>query len=68
MGVMEKMWDGMSRVIRMDNKIELLSESVKEHQIKIETLTERIIRLETALEIALSGKGFKAKKRLSKKD
>lgn len=43
MAVMEKMWDGMSRVIRMDSKVELLSESVKEHQMKIETLTERII-------------------------
>ncbi len=68
MGVMEKMWDGMSRVIRMDNKVELLSESVKEHQMKIETLTERIIRLETALEIALAGKSFTAKKRLGKND
>ncbi|HIO97749.1 MAG TPA: hypothetical protein EYG71_07470 [Leucothrix sp.] len=66
MGVMEKMWDGISRVIRMDNKVELLAETVKEQQVKIEDLTGRMIRLETALEISLAGKGFKAKKRLKK--
>ncbi len=68
MGVMEKMWDGISRVIRMDNKVELLATTVKEQQVKIEGLTERVIRLETALEISLAGKGFSAKKRLKKDD
>ena len=66
MGVMDKMWDGISRVIRMDNKVELLAETVKEQQFKIEDLTARIIRLETALEISLAGRGFKAKKKLKK--
>ncbi len=66
MAVMEKMWDGISRVIRMDNKVELLAETVKEQQFKIEDLTARIIRLETALEISLAGRGFKAQKKLKK--
>ncbi len=64
MGVMEKMWDGISRVIRMDNKVELLAETVKEQQSKIEDLTARIIRLETALEISLVGKNFSSKRKL----
>ena len=68
MGVTEKMWDGISRVIRMDGKVELLATTVKEQQVKIEGLTERVIRLETALEISLAGKNFSAKKRLKKDD
>jgi len=54
MGVTEKMWDALSKVIRMDDKVERLAGTVKDQQIKIETLTERLIRLETALEIGLA--------------
>ena len=55
MGITDKMWDGISRVIKMDVKVESLSSVVKNQQIKIEDLTGRIIRLETALEIAMRG-------------
>lgn len=51
MGVTEKMWDALTKVIRMDDKVERLAGTVKDQQIKIENLTERVIRLETALEI-----------------
>lgn len=54
MGVTEKMWDALSKVIRMDDKVERLAGTVKDQQIKIEALTERLIRLETALEIGLA--------------
>jgi len=54
MGVTERMWDALSKVIRMDAKVERLAGTVKDQQIKIETLTERVIRLETALEIGLA--------------
>lgn len=54
MGISEKMWEGISRVIRMDAKVESLASAVKDQQSRIEDLTGRIIRLETALEIALS--------------
>ncbi len=57
MGVTDKMWDAITRVIRMDDKIERLAETVKHQQMRIESLTERVIRLETALEIALATKG-----------
>ena len=56
MGVTEKMWDALTTVIKMNDKVERLAGAVKSQQDKIEHLTERIIRLETALEIALSGK------------
>ena len=62
MGVTEKMWNGITKVIRMDAKVEGLATAVKEQQARIEDLTGRVIRLETALEIALAAKGFKSSK------
>lgn len=58
MSVTEKMWDAITKVIRMDDKVERLAGTVKEQQTKIENLTERVIRLETALEIALAAQGI----------
>lgn len=56
MGITDKMWDAITTVIKMNDKVERLSGTIKAQQDKIENLTERIIRLEMALEIALSGK------------
>ena len=56
MGVSEKMWDALVKVIRMDDKVERLAGAAKNQQARIENLTERVIRLETALEIALVAK------------
>lgn len=67
MGLTDKMWGGISRVIRMDTKVEGLASTVKAQQVKIEDLTARVIRLETALEIALTSQGIKTDpKRLDK--
>ena len=67
MAIADKMWDGISRVIRMDAKVEGLAATVKDQQSKIEDLTGRVIRLETALEIALASTGVKrARKQLEK--
>jgi len=54
MGVTDKMWEGITRVIKMDAKVEGLAATVIDQQKRIENLTGRIIRLETALEIALA--------------
>jgi len=59
MGITDKMWDAIIRVIRMDDKVKQLAGTVKDQQSRIEGLTERVIRLETALEIALAGRGTK---------
>jgi hypothetical protein len=56
MGVTDKMWEALTTVIKMNDKVERLAETVKTQQARIEGLTERIIRLETALEIALTVK------------
>jgi len=54
MGVTDKMWDAITTVIKMNDKVERMAGAMKAQQDKIEDLTERVIRLETALEIALS--------------
>ena len=54
MSVAEKMWDAVTTVIKMNDKVERAADAIKAQQDKIENLTERVIRLETALEIALA--------------
>jgi hypothetical protein len=61
MGVAEKMWDALTTVIKMNDKVERMAASVKAQQGRIENLTERVIRLETALEIALAQRGAKVR-------
>lgn len=53
MGVADKMWDAITTVIKMNDKVERMAATMADQQQKIETLTERVIRLETALELGL---------------
>lgn len=57
MGVAEKMWDALTTVIKMNDKVERMALMMVAQQQKIENLTERVIRLETALEIGLARAG-----------
>lgn len=57
MGVTDKMWDAVTTVIKMNDKVERMAATIISQQQKIETLTERVIRLETALEIGLARRG-----------
>lgn len=57
MALADKMWDGLTTVIKMNDKIERLAGATRSQQEKIEDLTARVVRLETALEIALATRG-----------
>ena len=57
MGVSDKLWDALTTVIKMNDRIVSMSMQMQVQQQKIEDLTGRVIRLETALEIALASKG-----------
>ena len=57
MSVTDKMWDAITTVIKLNDKVERVAATMVAQQQKIESLTERVIRLETALEIALSRGG-----------
>ncbi|MCP4187193.1 MAG: hypothetical protein GY763_06260 [Gammaproteobacteria bacterium] len=61
MGALEKMLDGITRVVKMDSKVEGLASTIVDQQKRIEDLTGRVIRLETALEIALIAQGKQPK-------
>ena len=61
MSISDKMWDGITRVIKMDSKVESLASTVVDQQKRIEDLTGRVIRLETALELALVSQGNRVK-------
>ncbi|MBL8540857.1 MAG: hypothetical protein JNK68_10850 [Betaproteobacteria bacterium] len=70
MGVGDRMWDAITTVIRMNDQVERMAATMKTQQDKIEGLTERIIRLETALEIALASRSVKkpVARRVEQKD
>ena len=51
--------DAFARTIRMADKVEQLTATVVKQQHHIEDLTGRVIRLETALELALGSKRLK---------
>jgi hypothetical protein len=70
MGVGDKMWDAITTVIKMNDKVERMAATMKTQQTKIESLTERVIRLETMIEIALANSAGKrpAVRRLDHKD
>ena len=60
MGVTDKVWDALTTVIKMNDKVVSLAGTVKEQQLKIEGLTERVIRLEATLELMIrTGGGTK---------
>lgn len=61
---MDKLWDAFSTVIKMNDKVVSLAAITVAQQVKIEDLTARVIRLETALEIALSTRGADSIRRL----
>jgi len=69
MGVAEKTWDAITTVTKMNGKVERMAAMIVTQQQKIETLTERVIRLETALEIGLArGGGGKPARRIERKE
>ena len=60
MSALEKILDGLMRVIRMNDKVEALTVTVIQQHARLEDVTARVIRLETALEIALSKQATRA--------
>jgi hypothetical protein len=54
MGITDNMWEAITTVIKLNDKIERMAATIISQQQKIEGLTERVIRLETVLEIGLA--------------
>ena len=60
MALGDRLLEALTTVIKMNDKVERLAELTKAQQAKIEDLTARVIRLETALELALDARGRRA--------
>lgn len=53
MSLAEKVWEAFTTVIQMRDKIATLTEAIKSQQAKIESLTERTVKLETTLDLLM---------------
>ncbi len=67
MGVADKMWDAITTVIKMNDRVERMAATMITQQQQIESLTERVIRLEAALEIGLARSSKKPSRRIERK-
>lgn len=59
MGVTERVWGALTSMIRLEDKVVRQGEIVKEQQIRIERMTERLIKLETTIELLLRASEYK---------
>lgn len=54
MGVTDRVWGALTAMLELEDRGVRQSEAIKSPQIKIENLTERVIRLEAQLEMLTS--------------
>ncbi|MNT97973.1 hypothetical protein D3C72_2404370 [compost metagenome] len=54
MKIINKLWNALVALIELTDKIERLEETVKRQQQKLDSMNERLIRLETAFQIGAS--------------
>lgn len=65
MGGAQTIWNALTTIIQMEGRITQQAETLAAQQTRIESLTERVIRLEAQMEMLLVGAGAKpAPKRL----
>jgi hypothetical protein len=63
-GAAETIWETLKSVIQMESRIDLLATTARDQQAKIESLTERVIRLEAQMDMLLLRAGAPTVKRL----
>ncbi len=51
MGGTERVWNALTSMIKLEDKVTRQADALKAQQVKIEDLTARVIRLETQLEL-----------------
>lgn len=53
MGVTERVWGALTSMIKLEDKVVRQGEVIKSQQARIENLTERMIRMETTIELLM---------------
>lgn len=59
MGVTDRVWGALTSMIKLEDKVVRQNEAIKTQQAKIENLTERVIKLETTLDLLMRASDFK---------
>ena len=52
-GITGRIWSALATVIKLEDKVIRQSEALRQQQIRIEKLNERMIKMETLLEVVL---------------
>jgi uncharacterized coiled-coil protein SlyX len=58
-GLTGRLWAALTAIIKLEDKVTRQSEAIRRQQAKIENLAERVIRLETLLEMVIRSSEFK---------
>ena len=53
MGVTERVWGALTAMIKLEDRVLRQGDAIKAQQAKIENLTERMIKLETTIEVMI---------------
>ncbi len=53
MGVTERVWTALTSMIKLEDKVIRQGAVIKEQQTRIENMTERLIKLETTIELLI---------------
>ena len=53
MGVTERIWAALTSMVKLEDKVVRQGELIKTHQQKIESLSDRMIRLETTIDLLM---------------
>ena len=54
MAITDRLWNALSSMIKLEDKVTRQTDALKSQQAKIENLTARVIRLEAQLELLTS--------------
>jgi hypothetical protein len=58
-GVTERVWGALTAMIRLEDKVVRQGEVIQAQQTRIENLTERMIRLETTIDLLMRASEYK---------
>lgn len=65
MAVFDRVWSALTAMVRLEDKVKGQSEAIKSQQSRIESLTERVIRLEARLDTIVEMAQIATQKRVS---
>ncbi len=59
MNITERVWGALTSMIKLEDKVVRQGEIIKAQQSRLENLTERLIKLETTIELLLRASEYK---------